>query len=85
MAKLKAGSSGFRQTSLFDEPTDEPVASGPRVYTWNWWDPWPAGLSERDRQMRQIGRDLRAIEECDADERPFFEARVAVYKKGLGL
>jgi hypothetical protein len=53
------------------------------VYDWNWWDPWPDGLSDRQQMILQIRRDLRALEECeecDEDERDFFAQRIAGFR-----
>lgn len=72
--------------SLFDFDDETPVEqpTAPRVYTWKWWDPWPEGLSYRERCMRQIQRDQRALEEePETDMRDFFLARIAAFQKEL--
>jgi hypothetical protein len=67
----------------FDEPEEpaNPVAAVNTSYSWEWWDPWPENLTQRQQVMYQISRDMRAFAEAsDDEERLFFADRVAAYQ-----
>lgn len=63
-------------------PAPQPKApvSKPRAYAWNWWDPWPDNLSQREGYLRQIKRDLRAHEETGE---AFYLERVESFRAAL--
>lgn len=77
---------------LFDwEAAEEPISKPTPVSSeiqveskWEWWDPWPEGLTVREQYMRQVGRDRRALEEChEESERQFFLARIVAYCQSI--
>ena len=54
--------------------------AAPRTYVWHWWDPLPAGCSDREALLIQIKRDRRAFDETgDA----FYAERVESYREWL--
>lgn len=70
------------QLDLFgEEPATTPVpVVESNTYDWNWWDPWPAGLTQREYATLQIKRDLRAIAEGEEDDTFLFRDRVAAFR-----
>ena len=67
-----------QDTFAFD---DEDHQTANPTYDWNWWDPWPEGLSHQAYLILQLRRDLRAIEDAyTEEEREFFKRRVVMYR-----
>lgn len=69
----------------FDDDTEsqsEPPAA-PK-YSWNWWDPWPDGLTDRQYLILQIARDMRALEEeTDPEYEDFYALRILAYREDV--
>lgn len=63
----------------------EPEPAAPEVvlpaYDWDFYDPWPLGLSHQAYLILQIRRDLRARDEVQEEwQREFFEGRIVQYR-----
>lgn len=78
--------------AFFNFDDEEPPASPPPVrapapvqkVTWEWWDPWPEGLSKREQARYQIARDMRAFaEEDDPEMQLFFADRIASFQEWI--
>lgn len=58
-------------------------------YTWAWGDALPDGLTDAQRMLWQIKRDMRALEETlaqwpnDVESHEFYRARIAKFRESL--
>jgi hypothetical protein len=69
------------QEFLSFEEEEPPDVAPPSSIRWNWWDPWPIGLTPKQECLLQVKRDMRALQECDQDERGFFIERLAAFRQ----